>query len=69
MKKSGKYLFTTVFNDPPFEISLRKAPKGKSRVIYKCPKNALVNVIEISDDTYYKVNVNGHVGYITKSFC
>ena len=65
---SGKYLFTTVFNDPPFEIPLRIAPKVTSREIYKCPKNALVNVIEISDDIYCKVNVNGHVGYITKSF-
>lgn len=67
-ENKGKYLFTTTFKDPPFEIPLRSAPRVTSREIYRCPIDALVYVIENSNDIYCKVNVNGHVGYITKTF-
>ena len=60
------YLFQTSFNDPSFEVPLRESPNVNSREIYKCPKNASVYVIDNKGDIYFKVNVNGHVGYVSK---
>ena len=63
-----KYLYATTFNDPPFEVPLRSEPKVTSYEIYKCPKDAIVYVIDNKRDVFYKVKVDGFKGYISKNF-
>lgn len=67
-ENKGKYLYTTTFNDPPFDVPLRREPKVTSYEIYKCPKDAIVYVIDNKSDVYYKVKVDGFTGYISKNF-
>jgi hypothetical protein len=67
-ENNGKYLYATTFNDPPFEVPLRSEPKVTSYEIYKCPKDAIVYVIDNKRDVFYKVKVDGFKGYISKNF-
>ncbi len=63
-----KHLYTTTFNNPPFELSLYEKPNINSSVRYKCPKNAQVKVIEKYNNTFYKVIVDGYSGYVSKKW-
>jgi hypothetical protein len=60
------YKFKTVLNDVYSEIYLRIGPNVTSTEIYKCPKSAEVYVIDNSDDLYFKVSINGNIGYLIK---
>ena len=62
---SGNYKFRTWLRNPPIELPLRTQPKTDADVIYKCPKNARVYVIDNSNEFYFKVYVNGHIGYLS----
>lgn len=64
----GKYKFQTTFDNPVMEVPLREQPDASSREVYKCPKNAIVYVIDNSGTTFIKVNVNGYTGYISKGW-
>ncbi|WP_242203229.1 trypsin-like peptidase domain-containing protein [Aestuariivivens insulae] len=63
-----KYLYTTTFDNPPFELSLYEEPNVNSTIRYKCPKNTQVKVVEKYDDTFYKVIVDGYSGYVSKKW-
>lgn len=65
---NGTFKFVTTFNNPPFEMPLRKLPNLESEVIYYCPKNSVVNVIDNSNKFFFIVNVNGYIGYISTGF-
>ncbi len=60
--------FETSFDTPLSEIPMRIEPKMNSKVIYRCPNNAKVVVLDSRGELYYKVSVNGHIGYVSKSF-
>tara|TARA_R100000306_G_scaffold62450_2_gene70353 strand:- start:1112 stop:3817 length:2706 start_codon:yes stop_codon:yes gene_type:complete len=62
------YKYKTKFENPPFEIPLRSSASAGGLEIYKCPKNADVYVIDKTTDNYFKVYVNGNVGYVTKNY-
>ncbi len=62
------YKFETTFNNPMFEIPLREGPDINYEEIYSCPKNATVKVIDDTGEKYFKVNVNGYTGYLSKFF-
>jgi uncharacterized membrane protein YhaH (DUF805 family) len=61
----GQYKFQTTFDNPVMEVPLREQPDVNSREVYKCPKNAIVYVIDNSGNTFIKVNVNGYTGYLS----
>ncbi len=63
-----KCIFETSFDNPGFEPPLRESPGISSREIYNCPKNAEVCVLDTADKVFYKVIINGHVGYVSKGF-
>ena len=63
---SNNYIYQTNFNNPPFEVPLRELPSINSREIYKCPKNATIYVLENKGELFFKVNVDGRVGYVSK---
>ena len=50
------------------EIPLRESASVNSRAIYQCPKGARVEVLNNSGEAYYRVHINGHVGYVSKSY-
>lgn len=63
-----RYQIETTFDTPLSDIALRKKPKTKSDIIYLCPNDAKVFVIDNRGEFYCKVSVNGHIGYVLKSF-
>lgn len=65
---NGPFKFVTTFNSPPFEIPLRKVPNFNSEIVYKCPKDSFIYVIDNSKSDFYKVSVNGNIGYLTTGF-
>jgi len=66
-KGTANTLFETGFISVPIDIYLRAEPNVSSRKIHKCPKDAIVKVIDISNDTYYKAVVDGYSGYISSA--
>jgi len=64
---SNSYIYQTNFDNPLTEVSLREAPNVNSREIYKCPKNATVYVLDNKEELYFKVRVDGMVGYVSKN--
>lgn len=62
------YKFRTSFYNPLFKIALRDKPSVSGLEIYLCPKDAMVYVIDNSGDNYFKVYVNGYIGYVTKNY-
>ncbi|GAA4775456.1 MULTISPECIES: hypothetical protein [Flavobacterium] len=61
---SGKYQYQTSFNNLPFKIILTEKANVNSNEIYICPSNSNVFVIEIFDDIFSKVYVDGYIGYL-----
>ena len=59
-------MYQTSFIDSPFEVPLRESPNVNSREIYKCPKNASVYVLDNKGEDFFKVRVNGYIGYVSK---
>jgi hypothetical protein len=68
MPTENSYLYYTTFDNPDFEVPLRSGPKMSYPEIYKCPIDEIVYVLDKSDVNYYKVKVNGRIGYIAKGF-
>jgi len=64
----GYYKFETTFNNPAFNVPLRSEPNINSRELYQCPKWATVYVIDDSGEIFYKVSVDGRIGYLSKGF-
>jgi|GEM_PF-1468825 hypothetical protein len=60
--------FETRFISESIDIFLREEPNVMSKEVYKCPKNAVVKVIDTSNEKYYKVIVNGYSGYVRSGF-
>jgi hypothetical protein len=67
-KDKDAYKYSTTFDNPMIDVPLRIEPNANSVEIYKCPKNAIVYVIDDSGDVYYKAYVDGHTGYLSKGF-
>jgi serine/threonine protein kinase len=64
----NSYKFQTSFDNPVMEPPLREHPNVNSRELYRCPKNATVYVVDNSGEAFFKVRVNGYVGYVSKIF-
>lgn len=60
------YKNKTIIIDSPFDLPLRRRPSINSETIYKIPSGSKIEVVDMSDDTFVKISVNGHIGYITK---
>jgi len=64
----GNYKFIATFDGTFNGLPLREHPDPYSKDIYLCPDDAVIYVIEESGDSYFKVHVNGHTGYLSKLF-
>jgi uncharacterized protein YgiM (DUF1202 family) len=67
-KKNIKYseYYYLADNTPSFLRSLRSAPNVMSGVIHKFPSGSKVYVIEKTNSSYWKVAINGTIGFISK---
>lgn len=61
-----QYLFSTQIVDEHSPANIRKSPEADSQVIYKCTNEAMVYVLEITNNSFIKVKVNGYTGYVLK---
>ena len=61
---SVAYLYKTTFDGPFIKIPLRLEPNVNSSKLYSCPKDATVYVLNESNETYYKVSVDGYTGFV-----
>ncbi|QIL78138.1 SH3 domain-containing protein [Hymenobacter sp. HDW8] len=52
--------------DATMPVSVRAQPNIDASEVYLCPRNATVSVLEDTNETYCKVLVNGHTGYLSK---
>lgn len=66
-RRTNNTVFETGFISVNTDISLRAKPNVMSRVVYKCPKDAVVKVVDTSNETYYEVIVDGYSGYISSA--
>lgn len=67
-KDIKNFIYETTFDNVMEEVPLRSEPSILSNEIYNCPKDAIIKVLEYSNDSYYKVYVDGFTGYISKGF-
>ncbi|AYA37835.1 SH3 domain-containing protein [Hymenobacter oligotrophus] len=67
-KSNVKYKYRTHF-DSPIGVPLRSAPHIDADQVYLCPLTSIVNVIEDNNPRYYKVSVDGRIGYVAKTLC
>jgi hypothetical protein len=65
--KTSSMNFETGFISVPIDIFLRAEPNVMSKAVYKCPKKAVVKVVDTSNEKYYKVVVDGYSGYISSA--
>ena len=63
---SGSYIYLTFIDDPGIEVPLRSSQNVNSEVTYIIPNDSKVYVINKNHETYYRVYVNGHYGYVSK---
>jgi hypothetical protein len=63
----NNYISYTFTKSNSIEAPLREAPDINSNALYYCPRSSKVYVLENSDTIYWKVSVNGHIGYMSKS--
>ena len=64
--QSNTYQYKTIIN-ASYEPPLRDTPFINGKVIYSCPINAKIYVIE-KGKLYYKVNISGYIGYLSRSY-
>ena len=62
----GKYLYFTFIEYQGIDVPIRTLPNVNSEIVYTCPKDAKVFVLDNDGKTYYRVYVNGYYGYISK---
>ena len=66
---NGDFKYIAKFNNFFGSIPLREGNNVNTKKIYDCPKDAVVYVIDDSDNYYYKVNINGvYTGYINSQW-
>lgn len=51
-----------------YTIPLREFADPSSKMIYECPFDADIYILDISDNVYAKVSINGHIGYISRGY-
>lgn len=69
LRDTGEYLYITTFKNPSFEVPLLQKPDVNCRdIVYRCPKQSQVYLIEYSGDNFCKVKVDGNVGYVAKNW-
>jgi hypothetical protein len=64
----GRYLFWTTIISSNISIPLRENKDLNSNIIYECPPNCKVYVLEDLNYLQYKVFVNGKTGYLESKF-
>lgn len=64
--QSNTYQYKTTIN-ALYEPPLRDTPYINGKIIYSCPINAKIYVIE-KGILYYKVNISGYIGYLSRSY-
>lgn len=64
----GNCLYTTNFNNPAIPVLLRNEPNVNAYSVYSCPKNSVVCVIDRNDPIFYRVKIDGQIGYVSKGF-
>lgn len=64
----GRYLFWTTFNSSYSYIPLREKIDLNSKIIFDCPQNWKVYVLEDLGNSQYKVFVNGNIGYVSSKY-
>lgn len=67
-KQNNFESYTTTFDNPIVKKKLYSEPNIASDVIYECPKDSAILLIEKVDDIFFKAEVDGYTGYIAKSF-
>ena len=67
IKYTGDFIYSTYLGDNGIPVHVRSLPNVNSKVIYTCPLNAKVYVLNTQNDTYYRVFINGYYGYISKA--
>lgn len=67
-KNNADCVYETGFDNPSMLPPLRETPSLEGILIYSCPRNARVCILEKSSGIYYRVRVNGRVGYVSKGF-
>jgi len=65
----GSYEFrTTLIPNPAIDIKLRDKPNLAGKTWYVVEKSDIIYVIDRSNTDYFKVYVNGYVGYVRSYF-
>ena len=57
-----------VWADNGYPVKMRKSPSAKAKVLLQAPLNAVVSVLEETDDTWDKVFYDGQTGYMMRKF-
>jgi len=65
--ESGILYQTYIIEGLVFNVPLREGPGTAYREVYECSSGTIVYVIS-REGLFYKVKVNGYVGYISKNF-
>ncbi|NVN17488.1 hypothetical protein GUA46_03965 [Muricauda sp. HICW] len=63
---SNRILYTTKFDNPKYKVPLYDLYGGYS-IIYSCPKNSTVQVMDTIDGKYFKVIVDGKMGRVHRN--
>jgi len=64
--RDEEVIFITKFDSPAGEVPLLAEPEVQSQIIYNCPGDAMIQVIEHAGG-YFRVKVNGYTGYLSKN--
>jgi len=66
LSEVGPYKYKTSF-DSSLNPPLRDAANVNASEVYVCPRTAVVYVLEETAGAYYKVFVDGYVGYVSEA--
>lgn len=61
---NGDYLFITSLNNPAYKPYLKNLPSASALNIYSIPKDAVIYILDNSDSNFFKIYVDGRVGFI-----
>ena len=63
------YLYHTKINFSSSRIYLRKSPSSNSKMMTSsCSSQSIVYVIERTNSKFYKISIDGKIGYISVTF-
>lgn len=60
------HLFLEI-NDRVPEFDLLKSPNTWSPVIYSCPRESVIMILDYNNEYFYKIYIKGHTGYMPKA--